>query len=142
MRKRLIELLQEYTDNNNGGGSNHGRADYLLANGVVVIDMDVVSPENRPLITQCFGRPLDEIIEIISKSDRVTTSTMEYQKYKPTCKYGYEGCVWDPAYIKCHHPDWYSRLFGNITPEEASLIPGHSCMSCADNNFLYDDEDK
>ena len=36
MRDRLIELLQEYTDNNNGGGSNHGRADYLLANGVIV----------------------------------------------------------------------------------------------------------
>ena len=35
-RDRLIELLQEYTDNNNGGGSNHGLADYLLANGVIV----------------------------------------------------------------------------------------------------------
>lgn len=35
-RERLIELLQEYTDNNNGGGSNHGRADHLLANGVIV----------------------------------------------------------------------------------------------------------
>lgn len=36
MRDRLVELLQEYTDNNNGGGSNHGRAEYLLANGVIV----------------------------------------------------------------------------------------------------------
>lgn len=36
MRDRLIELLQEYTDNNNGGGSNHGRADHLIANGVIV----------------------------------------------------------------------------------------------------------
>ena len=35
-RDRLIELLQEYTDKNNGGGSNHGRADHLLANGVIV----------------------------------------------------------------------------------------------------------
>lgn len=35
-RDRLIELLQEYTDDNNGGGSNHGLADYLLANGVIV----------------------------------------------------------------------------------------------------------
>lgn len=33
----MIELLQEYTDNNNGGGSNHGLADYLLANGVIVL---------------------------------------------------------------------------------------------------------
>lgn len=36
MKNRLVELLQEYTDNNNGGGSNHGRADYLIENGVIV----------------------------------------------------------------------------------------------------------
>lgn len=35
-RERLIELLQEYTDNNNGGGSNHGRADHLIEHGVTV----------------------------------------------------------------------------------------------------------
>lgn len=35
-RDRLITLLQEFTDNNNGGGSNHGRADFLIANGVIV----------------------------------------------------------------------------------------------------------
>lgn len=35
-RDRLITLLQEFTDNNNGGGSNHGRADYLIENGVIV----------------------------------------------------------------------------------------------------------
>ena len=40
-------------------------ADYLLANGVVVVDMNVVSPKNRPLISQCLGRPLDEIIELV-----------------------------------------------------------------------------
>ena len=34
-RDRLITLLQEFTDNNNGGGSNHGRADYLIENGVI-----------------------------------------------------------------------------------------------------------
>ena len=37
MRDRLVELLQEYTDNNNGGGSNHGRADHLIANDVVPV---------------------------------------------------------------------------------------------------------
>lgn len=36
MRDRLIELLQEYTDCNNGGGSNHGCADHLLENGIIV----------------------------------------------------------------------------------------------------------
>lgn len=41
MRDKLIELLQEFTDNNNGGGSNHGRADYLLENGVIVLPCKV-----------------------------------------------------------------------------------------------------
>lgn len=36
-REKLIKLLQEYTDDNNGGGSNYGRADYLLENGVTVL---------------------------------------------------------------------------------------------------------
>lgn len=44
-------------------------ADYLLANGVVVVDMNVVSPKNRPLISQCLGRPIDEIIELVNAKD-------------------------------------------------------------------------
>lgn len=85
---------------------------------------------------------LAEYLHTAGWRKQVVYSSVECQKYTPTCKYGYEDCVWDPAYIKYHHPDWYSRLYGNISPEEASLVPGHSCMSCADNNFLYDDEDK
>ena len=33
----LIKLLQKYTDNNNGGGSNHERAEYLIANNVEIV---------------------------------------------------------------------------------------------------------
>lgn len=44
-------------------------ADYLLANGVVVVDMNIVSPKNRPLISQCLGRPIDEIIELVNAKD-------------------------------------------------------------------------
>lgn len=40
-------------------------ADHLLANGVVAVDVDAVSAPNRPLISQCLGHPLDEIIDLI-----------------------------------------------------------------------------
>lgn len=40
-------------------------ADYLLANGVVVIDADAVSLENRPLISTYMERPLDKIVSLI-----------------------------------------------------------------------------
>ena len=46
-------------------------ADYLLANGVVVVDTSVVSPKNRPLITKCFDRPIDEVIESIVAYDKL-----------------------------------------------------------------------
>lgn len=32
-RDKLIWLLQEYSDNNNGGGSNHGLADHPTEKG-------------------------------------------------------------------------------------------------------------
>ena len=72
MRNKLIELLSYFGDGYNVENRRVYEtkivdiADYLLANGVVVIDTSVVSPKNRPLITQCLGIPLDEIIELIS----------------------------------------------------------------------------
>ncbi len=44
-------------------------ADHLLANGVVVVDTNIVSPKNLPLISQCLGRPIDEIIELVNAKD-------------------------------------------------------------------------
>ena len=74
-RERLIELLKK-ADNSaasrcitNYEDAIADNADYLLANGVVVVDMNVVSPKNRPLISQCMGRPLDEIIELVHAKD-------------------------------------------------------------------------
>ncbi|MEE1097254.1 MAG: hypothetical protein U0K83_02890 [Bacteroidales bacterium] len=43
--------------------------DHLLANGVVVVDTNIVSPKNRPLISQCLGRPIGEIIELVNAKD-------------------------------------------------------------------------
>lgn len=60
--------------------------------------------------------------------------------YKPLCPYGYMDCVWDPAYIYNTYPNWYKKLYGDITPEEA-LAEGHCCRNCVGGN-QYDDEDK
>lgn len=46
-------------------------ADWLLENGVVVIDTNVVSSENRPLIQTVFDIPLDKVIEIIKASGKL-----------------------------------------------------------------------
>ena len=67
-------------------------------------------------------------------------------EYTPVCPRGYTDCVWDPAYIKFHDPEWYEELYGGITPEEAA----HKENGCYDRvkedpdmkYYCYDDEDK
>lgn len=62
MRDRLIKLIAEVQYM---GGLEEKLADHLINNGVLAVDFGVVSPRNRPLISQCFGRPLDEVLDLI-----------------------------------------------------------------------------
>lgn len=66
--------------------------------------------------------------------------------YKPLCPRGYEDCVGDPAYIKATHPNWYHKLYGDKTPEEALEEEG-GCLERFREDpqmeaYCYDDEDK
>lgn len=69
-----------------------------------------------------------------------------FKAYIPVCPRHYEDCVCDPAYIKFHHPKWYTELYGDITPEEAIRIKGGCLDRVAEDPFeeffCYDDEDK
>ena len=56
--------------------------------------------------------------------------------YIPTCPYGYEDCISDPAYIRAYHPKWWEEL-GMPTECENADEYEESC-SCR----WYDDEDK
>lgn len=78
MRDRLIKLIAEVQYM---GGLEEKLADHLINNGVLAVDFGVVSPRNRPLISQCFGRPLDEVLDLfrtkqewISVEDRLPDS--------------------------------------------------------------------
>lgn len=69
-RKRLIKLLNDgcYKACSDASGKkvNEVLADYLLANGVVVVDTNSVKRENLPLIQQAFNMSLDEFAELIA----------------------------------------------------------------------------
>lgn len=71
MRERLIELIKaslfRHIDKSCCLAENV--ADDLLATGVIVCDTCAIKMENRPLVTQCLGRPLDEIIELVEAKD-------------------------------------------------------------------------
>lgn len=61
---------------------------------------------------------------------------LDKRDYIPTCPYGYEDCISDPAYIRCYHPKWWEEL-GMPTECECADEYEEGC-SCR----YYDDEDK
>jgi hypothetical protein len=66
-----------------------------------------------------------------------------FMNYAPVCPRGYLDCVYDPAYIHFHYPDWYKELYGDKTPEEAAEKCRQKMLEDPDEeNYCYDDEDK
>ena len=57
-----------------------------------------------------------------------------FKAYNPTCRFGYEDCIHDPAYIFCYHKEWYHELYGDILPQDVE--------SCECDGSDYDWEDK
>ena len=55
-------------------------------------------------------------------------------EYTPTCKFGFDDCIYDDAYIKTTYPKWYKDLC-----ERKGLS---TCEVCTEANCQYDDEDK
>ncbi len=121
-------------------------------------------PEKKEEMPKCDAKALAEydaqmkrfadiftanFIDPVAKAFKETMTTLamegpnqfENVEYKPTCRYGCIDCVWDPAYIKATRPNWYEKLFGDKTPEEAAKSHESSCTQCKDGD-RYDDEDK
>lgn len=75
MKDKLIKLIEEkqiygidQAQKNNRDIlllDNEELADHLISNGVVVIDTDAVSAENRPLISTLAGYPINEVIDLM-----------------------------------------------------------------------------
>lgn len=61
---------------------------------------------------------------------------LDKEDYIPTCPYGYEDCVSDPAYIRCYHLKWWEEL-GMPTECSQAKYYEEDCH-CK----WYDDEDK
>lgn len=89
---------------------------------------------DRSECIKCRDNPIYKDVPIFSR----------YKAYIPTCPRGYEDCIYDPAYIKIHNPEYYKSLYGNLTPEQASE---KSCMEQFKEDpdeeyYCYDNEDK
>ena len=111
----------------------------------------LTSKEDTPVseIVKLLTDAADEVLAEQKKLEGlVRTLAMEgpnqfdWVYYKPTCKFGYENCIHDPAYIYSTYPEWYKELYGDKTPEEAATDEEEGCVSCTEDNCYYDDEDK
>lgn len=101
MRDRLVELLQEYTDNNNGGGNNHGRADHLIENGVIFPPCkigdtvyEVIAYKNKANNNRIDGHIRPCIVKSIHLSDAHS------KKDEPYITLGAGGSYLHGSYIK------------------------------------------
>ena len=110
----------------------------------------LTSKEDTPVseIVKLLTDAADEVLAEQKKLEGlVKTLAMEgpnqfdWVYYKPTCKFGWDNCIHDPAYIKATYPEWYERLYGGLSPEAAAKCEG-GCVACTEDNCYYDDEDK
>ena len=110
----------------------------------------LTSKEDTPVseIVKLLTEAADEVLAEQKKLEGlVKTLAMEgpnqfdWVYYKPTCKFGCEDCIHDPAYIKATYPEWYERLYGGLSPEAAAKCED-GCVACTEDNCYYDDEDK
>lgn len=63
-----------------------------------------------------------------------------FSAYNPVCPVGMPDCILDPAYLKCYHPEWYEKIYGDMTPEE---VANKFCNKQQDEYcYDYDNEDK
>lgn len=124
-------------------------------------DLDVLTKDQllTMILTAAPDETVSDLIEILkekaaeikkeidAKAGLVKTLAMEGPNkfkdvyYRPTCKFGCEDCIHDPAYIYATYPEWYNELFSELSPEEAALDCLHDCEYCTDGDG-YDDEDK
>lgn len=92
---------------------------------------------DKSLCSHCRDNP--EVQKILASLPKLSF----FMNYVPVCPRGYLDCVYDPAYIHFHYPDWYKELYGDKTPEEAAEKCRQKMLEDPDEeNYCYDDEDK
>ena len=92
---------------------------------------------DKSLCSHCRDNP--EVQKILVSLPKLSF----FMNYVPVCPRGYLDCVYDPAYIHFHYPDWYKELYGDKTPEEAAEKCRQKMLEDPDEeNYCYDDEDK
>ena len=93
--------------------------------------------QNENLCLECRDNPI--VQRILMTLPRIS----HYLDYTPTCPREYTDCVYDPAYIYFHYPDWYKELYRDKTPEEAAKKCRQKVIEDPDEEYYcYDDEDK
>ena len=101
----------------------------------------LTSKEDTPVseIVKLLTAAADEVLAEQKKLEGlVKTLAMEgpnqfdWVYYRPTCKFGWDNCIHDPAYIYATYPEWYKELYGDKSPEEAAADKDEGCAHCTE----------
>lgn len=124
-REKLIELLSSCPTDPEGSRNVAVIAQHLLDNGVVVVDNDVVSPENRPLVQTVAAMPVNEVIDLVK-------AKQEGRIIVPPCKVGDTVYViTDCSKIIMHYDNDYDTGTGAI---ECPFVDVCKFEECNDTN--------
>ena len=124
---------------------------YLLTKEELLVEILMSEPSITvsELLQKLEVKAVEIKKEIDAKAGLVKTLAMEGPNqfkdvyYRPTCKFGWDDCINDPAYIYSTYPDWYKSLYGDKSVEDAALDDEEGCCrSCSEKCCYYDDEDK
>ena len=115
-RDRLIELLcPAIADVINNRKGIVEVVDYLIENGVVVLDTKIISTKNRPLIQTVANMPLNDVLELVK-------AKQEERIIVPPCKVGAE----------------IFGVFDNDDEQRKEIYEGKVlCFSLDENNLLW-----
>lgn len=89
----------------------------------------------RETTEQMYHTAMTTPIQILQRE----LNRLRPQQYTPTCPFGYNDCISDPAYIRTYHPEWWIEL-GRPTQcgSEYNQEEADAMGWCQ----YYDDEDK
>lgn len=94
--------------------------------------------DREELLKKIEEMPIEELVAIVNAAAEAAARIPDYT---PACIAGYEGCISDPAYIKCYYPEWYEELYGDMPVEEVAE-ECRALLSADGECRHWDDEDK
>lgn len=79
----------------------------------------------------CLNQHKPQACEYCYDNPKFAGLISHYTPYLEVCPINNEGCGDDPGFIKYFYPKRYEKLFGDISPKEATKHENSKCVNCS-----------